>query len=75
MPALTVVTRDFPNTYKMMTALGPLAASVGVGSKGIMWPAEEETEALKQILGTVDAPGVSQGSRPWRPTSRWPRPS
>jgi nitrate reductase / nitrite oxidoreductase, alpha subunit len=39
MPALTVVTRDFPNTYKMMTALGPLAASVGVGSKGIMWPA------------------------------------
>ena len=61
MPALTVVTRDFPNTYKMMTALGPLAASVGVGSKGIMWPAEEETEALKQVLGTIDAPGVSQG--------------
>lgn len=61
MPAMTVVTRDFPNTCKMMTALGPLAADVGVGSKGIMWPAKEETEALQKLLGTVAEPGISQG--------------
>ncbi|MBL0716214.1 MAG: nitrate reductase subunit alpha, partial [Desulfosarcina sp.] len=42
MPALTVVSRDYPNTYKMMTALGPLAHEVGVGSKGVMWKAGEE---------------------------------
>jgi nitrate reductase alpha subunit len=39
MPNLAVVTRDYPEVYRMMTALGPLAASVGVGSKGIMWQA------------------------------------
>jgi nitrate reductase alpha subunit len=61
MPALTVVTRDFSNTYKMMTALGPLVESPGVGSKGILWKAAEEYAELKQKLGVVTAPGVSQG--------------
>jgi nitrate reductase alpha subunit len=45
----------------MMTALGPLAAKPGVGSKGLMWTAEEEYAELKQKLGTVSGPGVSQG--------------
>jgi nitrate reductase alpha subunit len=61
MPNLTVVSRDFPNTYTMMTSLGPLAAAVGVGSKGITWKATDEVEALKQMLGTVAKAGVSQG--------------
>ena len=61
MPTLSVVARDYANTYRMMTALGPLAAKPGIGSKGIMWPAEEEYEELKQKLGTVAEPGVSQG--------------
>lgn len=61
MPGLAVVRRDYPATYKMMTALGPLAASAGVGSKGIMWKAEEEYESLKDMLGKVAEPGVSQG--------------
>ncbi|MFZ0134403.1 MAG: nitrate reductase subunit alpha [Desulfobacterales bacterium] len=61
LPNLTVVTRDFANTYKMMTALGPLAAKVGVGSKGVTWKAEEEVEALKESLGTVAESGVSCG--------------
>jgi nitrate reductase / nitrite oxidoreductase, alpha subunit len=60
LPNLTVVTRDYPNTLQMMTALGPLAASVGVGSKGIMWQATEEVAALRESLGTV-ADGVAQG--------------
>jgi len=61
MPALSVVTRDYPNTYKMMTALGPLAVSAGVGSKGLMWKAQKECESLKAMLGEVTAPGISQG--------------
>ena len=60
MPALTVITRDYPNTYKMMTALGPLAAAPGVGSKGVMWRAEEEYESLKVMLGKVTATGISR---------------
>jgi nitrate reductase alpha subunit len=60
MPALTVVTRDYGQVYDKMTALGPLAASAGVGSKGIMWKAAEEVEALKASLGTV-AEGVGKG--------------
>ena len=61
MPSLAVVSRDYANAYRMMTALGPLAATPGVGSKGIMWTAEEEYAELKEKLGTVTAPGVSQG--------------
>ncbi len=61
MPNLSVTTRDYPSTFKMMTALGPLAAKVGVGSKGVVWNASEEVAALKQALGTVAESGVSQG--------------
>ncbi len=61
LPFLTVVSRDYPNTFKMMTALGPLAHKVGVGSKGVMWKATEEYESLKESLGTVKKPGISQG--------------
>jgi nitrate reductase alpha subunit len=61
MPNLTVVTRDYANVYRMMTSLGPLAASAGVGSKGIMWKAEEEVESLKSSLGRVAEEGVAHG--------------
>ena len=61
MPNLTVVTRDYPNVYNMMTALGPLAAKLGVGSKGVLWKAEEEYAELKDRLGVVARPGISQG--------------
>jgi nitrate reductase alpha subunit len=61
MPNLTVVTRDYPNTYKMMTALGPLVASAGIGSKGIFWKADIEYEELRKRLGTVSNRGITQG--------------
>ena len=32
LPNLMVVNRDYPNIYKMMTALGPLADKIGIGS-------------------------------------------
>lgn len=61
MPGLAVVTRNFADTFKMMTSLGPLAASPGIGSKGVQWPAAEEVEALKETLGVVTESGISQG--------------
>lgn len=61
MPRFQVVERDFPNTCKMMTALGPLVAEQGIGAKGISWKAEEEYEELKSITGTVQAAGLSFG--------------
>lgn len=61
MPSLTVVTRDYPNVGKMMTALGPLLETAAIGAKGVMWNASEEYQELKSELGTVSAPGISQG--------------
>jgi nitrate reductase alpha subunit len=45
----------------MMTALGPLVESPGVGSKGLLWKAAEEYAELKEKLGVVAEPGISQG--------------
>jgi nitrate reductase alpha subunit len=61
LPNLVVVNRDFPNTYKMMTALGPLVDKVGIGSKGVAWASDEEYKLLKEKLGTVSEKGVSHG--------------
>lgn len=61
MPQLQVVTRDFPNAYKMLTALGPLVETMGIGAKGVSWSGAEEYGKLKEILGTITAEGVTQG--------------
>ncbi|MFO7709900.1 MAG: nitrate reductase subunit alpha [Desulfobacterales bacterium] len=61
MPNLALVHRDYANVFRMMTALGPLAANPGIGSKGILWPAAEEVAELKERNGCVAAPGVSHG--------------
>ena len=61
MPSLTVVTRDYPNTHKMMTALGPLVAEMGLGSKGVSFSGKKEYAELKEILGVISEPGISQG--------------
>ena len=61
MPNLTVVTREFDNVYKMMTALGPLVADATIGAKGVLWNGAEEYAELKRKLGVVQEPGVSRG--------------
>jgi len=33
-PQITVVERDYPNTFKRFTALGPLMGKLGNGGKG-----------------------------------------
>ena len=61
MPNFVVVTRDFPNVYRMMTALGPLVEKETIGAKGVQWNAAREYSELKERLGTVEADGVSKG--------------
>jgi nitrate reductase / nitrite oxidoreductase, alpha subunit len=61
MPAVAVVTRDYPNLYKHFTALGPLLEKVGNGGKGIGWNTEIEVEHLKALNGVVTEEGPTKG--------------
>ena len=56
-PNLTVVTRDYPNVHRMMTALGPLATRSASAPKALLWKADEEYADLKEKLGIVTPPG------------------
>ncbi len=60
-PAMTVVERDYPNTYRKFTALGPLMTKVGNGGKGIGWNTEHEVKQLGQLNRTVTEPGITLG--------------
>src|SRR3546814_10754514 len=61
MPSLGVVERDYPNTYKKFTSLGPLLEKLGNGSKGINWSMGEAVELLRGLNRTVLDEGVSKG--------------
>jgi nitrate reductase alpha subunit len=61
MPNIAIVERDYPNTYKRFTALGPLMARLGNGSKGINWNTEAEVEDLRQLNRPVAAEGPTKG--------------
>ena len=60
-PQVTVVERDYPNTYKRFTALGPLMDSLGNGGKGINWKTGTEVEQLGQLNGLTTELGVTEG--------------
>ncbi len=60
-PQITIVERDYPNTYKRFTALGPLMDKLGNGGKGIGWNTQTEVEQLGDLNGRVREEGVSQG--------------
>ena len=60
-PQITVVERDYPNTYKRFTALGPLMDKLGNGGKGIGWNTQDEVRELAELNGTVTEPGPTQG--------------
>jgi nitrate reductase alpha subunit len=59
-PNIAVVERDYPNTYKRFTSLGPALEKLGNGGKGISWNTDEEIELLKQLNYTVTEPGTSE---------------
>ena len=56
-----VVERDYPNTYKKFTSLGPLMDKLGNGGKGIGWNTDDEIELLRRSEssqhGRRDQPG------------------
>jgi len=61
MPALVEVERDYPNTYKRFTALGPLMGKIGNGGKGIAWNTDTEIELVGKLNGTHIEEGANQG--------------
>ncbi|MCC6469003.1 MAG: nitrate reductase subunit alpha [Alphaproteobacteria bacterium] len=61
MPAMAVVERDYPNTYKKFTALGPLMNKLGNGGKGIGWNTDAEVKALGELNHLVAEEGVTKG--------------
>ena len=60
-PAMTVIERDYPNTYKKFTALGPLMGKVGNGGKGIAWNTEHEVKQLGELNYAVTDEGITKG--------------
>ncbi|KAA0911196.1 nitrate reductase subunit alpha [Pusillimonas sp. ANT_WB101] len=55
------VTRNYPDTYKKYTSVGPLLDTLGNGGKGISWQTGEEIELLRGLNHTVLEEGVSKG--------------
>jgi nitrate reductase alpha subunit len=60
-PQISVVERDYPNTYRRFTALGPLADKLGNGGKGIGWNAEAEVKGLGDLNHRVNDGGPTHG--------------
>jgi len=60
-PQIGVVERDYPDTYRRYTALGPLADTLGNGGKGIGWNTEAEVKGLGDLNHRVEEPGSTQG--------------
>ncbi len=61
MPSIAVVERNYPELYKQFTSLGPLTRKLGVGGKGIAWPAGSECDLLGQLNYLVQDEGASRG--------------
>ena len=61
MGKLVVVERNYPDTYKRYTSLGPLVSKLGDGGKGISWNAEDQVNFLKKLNHTVTDEGDSKG--------------
>jgi nitrate reductase alpha subunit len=60
-PQITVVERDYPNTYKRFTALGPLMEKLGNEDKGVEWEAGAEVEGLRELNHPVTEEGPTKG--------------
>jgi len=56
MPAVIAVERNYPDTYKKFTSVGPLLKTLGNGGKGISWNTDHEVDFLGRLNGT-DADG------------------
>ncbi|HCR85718.1 MAG TPA: nitrate reductase subunit alpha, partial [Alphaproteobacteria bacterium] len=61
MPTVALVERDYPNTYKKFTSLGPLLNKLGNGGKGINWNTDNEVKFLGELNYTVTEEGITKG--------------
>ena len=61
MPALITVERNYPDTYRKFTALGPLLSTIGNGGKGISWNTSKEIDLLGKLNRVVSEDGISKG--------------
>jgi nitrate reductase alpha subunit len=61
MPSYVEVVRDYPDTYRKFTSLGPLMNKLGNGGKGIGWNTDDEVELLGRLNRTVREDGVAKG--------------
>jgi len=61
LPNFVEVERDYPNTYKKFTSLGPLLSKIGNGGKGIAWNTEDEVDFLAALNRPVTEEGISKG--------------
>jgi nitrate reductase alpha subunit len=52
MPAVIAVERNYPDTYKKFTSVGPLLKTLGNGGKGISWNTDHEVDFLGSLNGT-----------------------
>ena len=57
---LIVTERNYPDTYKRFTSLGPLLKNAGINGKGITWKSDEEYEFLKELNGIVKEEGATK---------------
>jgi nitrate reductase alpha subunit len=60
-PQMSVIERDYPNTYRKFTALGPLMTKAGNGGKGIAWNTEHEVRNLAALNQVVAEDGIAKG--------------
>ena len=60
-PNMVVVERDYPNTYKKFTSLGPLMEKLGNGGKGIGWNTDDEVQLLGDLNHRNTDEGISEG--------------
>ncbi|MBA2919963.1 nitrate reductase subunit alpha [Sphingomonas sp. MAH-20] len=53
MPNVTLVERNYPETFARFTSMGPMLEATGNGAKGMMWDAKHEIELLGDLNGRV----------------------
>ena len=58
-PNMVVVERNYPDTYKKYTSLGPLMDKLGNGGKGIAWNTDDEIKLLGNLNHRNTEVGVS----------------
>ncbi len=53
MPNVTLVERNYPETFVRFTSMGPLLEKMGNGAKGLNWDTRHEIELLGDLNGRV----------------------